>query len=654
MFASSIWMHKTDAVVLAIFVIVLLLMGWLGYSRNQSTADFCVGRRRAGSWLSVLFGFGAGTNRDHGISTVAGSLQQGPQGIFWQLMWLPVIPVFWLIAPLLRRLRTRTTADFFGARFGSPVATLYSAYAIGITVVVVAATLFSGGKLIDAVVGDSLEQVSSVLEWKIPLVRLVPVVTEQQRDSNGDVVPAGRVWSIRSRRVEGYEYAVFGTALVLLCYTLGGMQSVLRAAALQSGLVLLVSAIFIPLIIGSGTGDLPASSVSEKLALLYSPSSGENVSGFYWGILCVTVLLGFIVQPHVVSVCRVGRTEMQARLGLTGGNLLARLVIVGWVGAGLVLLQSSSSSLTHHRSPSELFSTEHAPPQPALLPPQPWQPTAPAASVSRTLATPMPAPSESAVTQAKRLLPARDYGALGLVVVAIMSMMMMVCGGQLVVAGGMFAENLYKRVLNPGRTEQHYLFTARLGTVLILLAALVIQATFSSLITALRLVVMVPAAIGISMWFGLFWRRWNSTSVWVSVLSSLGTWFVTWMYPDSLRNLLPAIMFQETAGSVAMLESWQMFLYVTVGVVSGVIASLCTWPESDHQLDLVFTALRTPVEPDEICPFACVVPEDNRQRESVIELENWQFPRLGRVDIIGFLLSAAVAGLIAGAAVWLS
>lgn len=646
MFASSLWMHKADAVVLLVFSLLIILAGVVCFAGLRSTSDFCVGRRSAGSLLNLLFGFGSGTNRDHGISTVAGSLQQGPSGMFWQLLWLPVVPVFWLVAPLLRRLRTRTTADFFGARFGTHLATLYAAYAIGITVVVVAATLFSGGKLIDAVVGDSLDQVSDALKWDIPMIRLVRVVTPQQTDDSGDVVPTGRVFSIRSRRVEGYEYAVFGTAVLILCCTMpGGMRSVLLAAALQTLLVLAVSAVLLPLLLQSGTAKAPLSTLA-KLERLYSPTSGEPVDWFYVCVLCVTVLLGFIVQPHVVAVCRVGRTEMQSRVGLTFGNLLSRLLIVIWVGGGLALLSASGPLDVVHTSAGRHMSAE----SPHVLAESPgvmasMSPHA-ASPVSRNWSTPIPAPDETAVARLKRMLPLKPYGSLGFVVIAIMSMMMVICSGQLVVAGGMFAENLYKRVLNPGRTERHYLLIARAGTVFVLLAALVTQATFSSLITALRLVVMVPAAIGISMWFGLFWRRWNSTAVWVSVISSLATWFVTWMYPHNLIDVLPQRMFQQHNGSVAMLESWQMLLYVAVGIVSGGLTSLATTPEYGPQVDLVFNALRTPVEPDEVCPFACVVPEDNLQRERVLEIGMWQFPVLKRVDIIGFFISCVAVGLI--------
>ena len=77
-------------------------------------------------------------------------------------------------------------------------------------------------------------------------------------------------------------------------------------------------------------------------------------------------------------------------------------------------------------------------------------------------------------------------------------------------------------------------------------------------------------------------------------------------------------------------------------------------PEYGPQVDLVFNALRTPVEPDEVCPFACVVPEDNLQREPVVEIGMWQFPVLRRVDIIGFFVSCVAVGLIALCAVLLS
>lgn len=636
MVASSLWMHKADLIVLVTFASTLLLIGLAWYSRLRSTSDYCVGTRRAGSILSILFGFGSGTNRDNSVSSISGSLQQGAPGLLWQLLWLPVIPVFWLIAPLLRRLRTRTTADFFGARFSSPIATLYSGYAVGISIVIVAATLFGGAKLIDAVVGDSLDRVSETLEWNIPLIRLVPAVHEQQSDDSSEIVPAGRVFSIQSRRIEGYEYAVLGTALVLFCYTMaGGMQSTVIASAVQGLILIVASAVLIPLILmGASPSDAGDGGLGEKFERLYSSTSGEPIGPFYIGVLCVTVLLGFIVQPHIVSVCRIGRTELQSRLGLTAGNLLGRLLIVAWVAAGLALMDQDGRE-TASTVPAEEQNLGY----------DVWS-SGFVAYVPRTYSTPMPSPSENSVFFVKSLLPGRSVGALGFAVVAIMSMMMAICGPQLVVAGGMFSENLYKRVLNPGRAERHYLFMARLGTLLVLLAALVMQATFSSLITALRLVVMVPAAIGISMWFGLFWRRWNSSAVWVSVFCSLATWFVTWMYPQQLISFLPETMFQKTEYSIAMLESWQMLLYVSVGIVSGGLTAMGSQPEYGLHVDMVFTALRTPVDPDEECVMPCIVPESNLERAPVIERGMWQFPVLNRLDLLGFFLSAVAAAMI--------
>ena len=89
---------------------------------------------------------------------------------------------------------------------------------------------------------------------------------------------------------------------------------------------------------------------------------------------------------------------------------------------------------------------------------------------------------------------------------SLLAAVMSTSDAQMVVSSGLFTENIYKRHLAPDRSDSHYLWVARFAGLVIVLAALILQATFTDVIHAMKVVIKTPAAIGISMWFGIFWE----------------------------------------------------------------------------------------------------------------------------------------------------
>jgi len=57
--------------------------------------------------------FGSGTATDSTSTVMSAVWRAGIAGVWWQLVWVLVTPIFWVLAPILRRLRAVTTADFF-------------------------------------------------------------------------------------------------------------------------------------------------------------------------------------------------------------------------------------------------------------------------------------------------------------------------------------------------------------------------------------------------------------------------------------------------------------------------------------------------------------------------------------------------------------
>ena len=240
--------------------------------------------------------------------------------------------------------------------------------------------------------------------------------------------------------------------------------------------------------------------------------------------------------------------------------------------------------------------------------------------------------------------------ALLVLLASLLAAVMSTCDAQMVVSSGLFTENVYKRLLVPGRSDRHYVWVARVAGVGIVAAALVLQATFTDVIHAMKLIIKTPAAIGISMWFGIFWRRWNTKAVWIATIAAGLAWFTVGNYPNEILAKIPALsgMFRVEGKGHVMLDAWQTVCYMGAGVLAGVATALLTRPQSAAQLDPFFTLLRTPVMAGEKVSDPCTVPENNPHREDVIEFADFQFNRPTKLGMVGFVIAWVLVFAIVG------
>ena len=119
-----------DWLVLFVYLIGVTFLGVMAYRKVKDMTDFFMGGRRFGKVMMMFFAFGSGTSSEQATAVVAGTWRAGLAGIWWQFLWLWATPFYWLVAPLLRRMRALTTSDFFEARFHSSTAALYACYGI--------------------------------------------------------------------------------------------------------------------------------------------------------------------------------------------------------------------------------------------------------------------------------------------------------------------------------------------------------------------------------------------------------------------------------------------------------------------------------------------------------------------------------------------
>ena len=233
-------MKTADWIVVGSSILLMLAMAVFTAIRTRGAEEYFTAGRRVRRLLLIFFAFGSGTSSDSQSSVVAGTWRAGLSGLWWQFLWLPITPFYWIVAPLLRRLRAITTADFFAMRFGPSTAALYSVYGMVISVVFMAGVLFGGARLVNTLTDPLFSDLSSQLQLQIPLIDVASAFEPPSVERQPMVT-----W----RQVAGIHLAAACLAvLIVLLAVIGGLHATILIDALQGLLRIGFTLLLLPLI----------------------------------------------------------------------------------------------------------------------------------------------------------------------------------------------------------------------------------------------------------------------------------------------------------------------------------------------------------------------------------------------------------------------
>jgi Na+/proline symporter len=284
-------LHAADIAILALYLVGSAVLGIRAGRGLKRSADFFM-PRRFGKLMMVMFSFGAGTHSDQAVGVASKIYTSGLSGVWYQWLWLPVTPFYWLIAPVLRRARAVTTADMFEARYDRSVAILY------------------------ALVG------MSNLSINIGMMLL----------GSGEVISAG------TKGLLSPDLAIaLMTAIFVLYGLAGGLSAAIVTDFVQGILTIVFSFLLLPFIlnaVGGMAGLRAAIDDPAKLSLV----APQEIGLFYVTIIALNALLGVVTQPHAMGNCAAGRTEMDGRVGFMFGNVTKRICTIPWALIGLAAI----------------------------------------------------------------------------------------------------------------------------------------------------------------------------------------------------------------------------------------------------------------------------------------------------------------------------
>jgi SSS family transporter len=278
-----------DLATLVLYFVVVTLAGLWTARSIKNTADFFIGGRRFGKIFMIFFAFGAGTSGNDAVGVASKTYTAGFSGIWWQWLWLFCTPFYWLIAPVMRRMRCITTGDYFEHRYDGSVAGLYALTGVLQLTFNIGVILLGAGSMVEAITNGALHRDLAILVMTVLFV-------------------------------------IYGMA--------GGLAAAIVTDFLQGVLTVVLSFMLLPFALNAvgGFAGLHEKIGNEEMFHIVAP--GE-INGFYILMLCASALIGIVTQPHIMGVCAAGESEMNGRVGFATGNLLKRFCTVAWMVVGM-------------------------------------------------------------------------------------------------------------------------------------------------------------------------------------------------------------------------------------------------------------------------------------------------------------------------------
>lgn len=282
---------QVDLVVVIGYFVLIAFIGWRSSRLVKSAGDYFAGGRKFNKWLMAAHSLGTGTHADDPVGVSGAVYQRGISGIWYTYSFLFLTPFYWIIAPIFRRLRLYTNADFFQVRYGTKMALLYATMGM-VTFMVNTGTLLKGtGAIATAMTGGMLP------EWIAMAVMTV-------------------------------IFVAYGTA--------GGLIATVFTEFLQALLIVVMSFLLVPY----GLAKIGGFAALHRLlpADKFSFAAPEEIT--VWWIVAASVinLIGIVGQPHTMEICATGKTEWEGRIGFTYGNFVKRFCAMGWAIAGLIVI----------------------------------------------------------------------------------------------------------------------------------------------------------------------------------------------------------------------------------------------------------------------------------------------------------------------------
>lgn len=578
-------LHIAVWMVLVVYFAGMLLMGWWSRRGIHDQEGYLLGHRRFGVWMMVMHAFGAGTNPGDVAGVVSKTVSGGASGIWVSWMWMFGTPFYWLIAPVVRRMRCLTLADFFQERFGKPASALYILVATAGMIVCLASVLLATARTAQGLMGKATMEAADPNGWQTQ-AGLGDGHSSGTIPKPSGLEPATPPATLSARQSEAWFFGILlTTTAVFLVYSYwGGIVAAIRTDMVQGLMIIALSVIAIPMALNlkevgglAGMRQTLAATDRGNLLSLFDPGAFD-----LWTVilLCINAPLSALAFPHLIPVCGAGRTEWEGRVGFTYGNMLKRICTIGWCLLGLAWL-------------AYLLETGSA-----------IHPDAAFGDSIRMLLSPL---------------------LQGVMLACVLATAMSSGDAFQITVAGLFSENIYRVYIRPDADGRHMVHVTRLAGIVVVLISLVVAVLMrQSVVSAILDYFNILSLVGVSTAMGILWRRMNTTGMFCGTISAVVVFVITRYIGGLPRHVTIAAP-------------------ILAGVVAGVVGSLLTRPPNREALERFLAKIYVPIgqEARLALPLDEAVPPSQRW----ITAGGLFVVRPSRQSWLGFLVTFAICVL---------
>lgn len=291
----------------AYFVIVTAIGLAVGYKVRRS-GDYFLGGRKFGPWLMMGQSFGVGTHAEMPVALAGAVYTSGASAIWFQWKNLFITPFYWLMAPVFRRIRRTTMAEFTEDRYGPWMGAIYIVFALCYLIINTGSMLKGAGKVINQATGGG---------------------------------------------VGVNEIVIAMTVMFILYSFVGGLVAAAWTDLFQGFLIIALSFMLVPLgwsVVG-GLDGMKASLEPFRFSL----ATPSGIGPWVIAMLTINGLVGIMAQPHQLAAVGTGKDERTCRVGMFYGNFIKRVCTVGWALVGLIVAAMVAQGHTPLADPEDAF-----------------------------------------------------------------------------------------------------------------------------------------------------------------------------------------------------------------------------------------------------------------------------------------------------------
>lgn len=590
-------LHYAIWIIVVLYFAAMLLLGWWSKREARGREGFLLGKRQFGIGMMVMHAFGAGTHPGDVAGVVSKSVSNGASGIWVSWMWMFGTPFYWLIAPVVRRMRCLTLADYFEERFGPAASILYILIAtVGMTIAT-ASVLLATSRTVQGLMAKAELAPAAAQAQSAP-----PSVTADAATAGAEAPRRSRipVRGVSTAESDAWFFGIlFVTTAVFVVYSYwGGIVAAIRTDFVQGLMIIVLSFIAIPAAlwlpeVGGWSGAM--ATLARQGGSYLSLFDPKAFSLWTVLLLCINAPFSMMAQPHLMTVCGAGKSEWEGRVGFTYGNILKRICTMGWCILALVWLAYLLNTGERVHADAAFGDSVRT-----LLPP---------------------------VLQ-------------GVMLACVLAAGMSTGSAIQVTVAGLLAQNVYRQYVRRGADDDHYVRVAKIAGVGIIGASLVVAIWMrESVVETILEYFNLTACVGIAVGMGILWRRMNQAGAIASAVAAVAVFLLARMavVEDGMLVLLRikgvtdgVTLWPVGSACVQALGEWGVLggaagrlactrlttigLPLLTAVVAGVIGSLLTRAPDPGVTEAFFRKIYVPIGQEHLLdlPLDQAVPREKR------------------------------------------